>query len=218
MGLLVERFELGPLATNCYLVYKGDRAIVVDPGWPSEVDAVYRRVRELGLRVEAIVATHGHFDHVLGVGRFRRLLGYEPPFMAHRSDVSMIMSAHLVAEQWLGVRVDPPPMPDDFLREGSIIMLDNVGLKVWETPGHSPGSITLLAEDSALVGDVLFRGSIGRVDLPGGSWKEMRRSLLRLAGLPGETRIYPGHGPPTTIELELADNYFVRGALVGSET
>lgn len=216
-SMLIERFELGPLATNCYLVYSGDRAAVVDPGWPSEVDVVYRRVLELGLRVEVIVATHGHFDHVLGVGRLRRLLGYKPLFMAHRGDASMIASAHLVAEQWLGLRVDPPPVPDDFLREGSSIGLSGVELKVWETPGHSPGSITLLAEGSVLVGDVLFRGSIGRVDLPGSSWEEMRRSLRRLAGLPRETSVYPGHGPPTTIGLELADNYFVREALEDSE-
>ena len=217
-SLLIEQFELGPLATNCYLVYSGDRAIVVDPGWPSDVEAVYRRVRRLGLRVEAIIATHGHFDHVLGVGRLRRLLGYEPSFMAHRGDVSMIASAHLVAEQWLGLRLDPPPVPDGFLREGSSIRLDSVELGVWETPGHSPGSITLLAEGFVLVGDVLFRGSIGRVDLPGSSWEEMRRSLRRLTGLPRETRVYPGHGPPTTIGLELVDNYFVREAVEGGET
>ncbi len=217
-SLLIERFELGPLATNCYLVYSGDRAIVVDPGWPSDVEAVYRRVRRLGLRVEAIVATHGHFDHVLGVERLRRLLGYEPPFMAHRGDVPMIASAHMVAEQWLGLRLEPPPMPDGFLQEGSSIELDGLGLKVWETPGHSPGSITLLAEGSVLVGDVLFRGSIGRVDLPGSSWEEMKRSLRRLASLPRETKVYPGHGPSTTIGLELVDNYFVREALKEGKT
>ena len=213
----VERFEVGPLATNCYLVYSGGKAIVVDPGWPSDVDAVHRRIRELEVEVEAIVATHGHFDHILGVGRLREL-GYEAPFMIHANDAAIAASAHLVARQWLGVSVDPPPAPDELVREGLTIRLGGVELAVWETPGHSPGSVTLLAGDSAIVGDVLFRGSIGRVDLPGGSWEDMKKSLRRLAALPRETKVYPGHGPSTSIGLELADNYFVKVALEESET
>ncbi|MET1128249.1 MAG: MBL fold metallo-hydrolase [Thermoproteota archaeon] len=201
----VERFELGPLGTNCYLVYSGNEAIVIDPGWPTGIEEVASRVKQLELHVKAIVATHGHPDHVLGASEAKRLLG--APFLIHRADAEMALRAREAAEALLGVKLKHEvPAPDGYLDEGDTIEIGGVRLRVLWMPGHSPGSIVLYGGGAAFVGDLVFRGSIGRVDLPGASPHDMARSLRRLAELPGSTTLYPGHGPATTLAAELETN------------
>jgi hydroxyacylglutathione hydrolase len=209
---IFEHRVVGPLACNCYVV--GDpeagRAVVVDPG--GDADELAEAIAGRGLVVTAIVATHAHFDHVLGAARLRELVG--APFLLHDGDEPLLSWLQESGRLWLGVELPPPPEVDDFPEEGDVIAAGGIELGVLHTPGHSPGSISLLAEGAVFCGDTLFAGSVGRTDLPGGSTEALiaaiRRKLLVLAP---EVAVYPGHGPPTTVAREVRSNPFVgRGA------
>ncbi len=208
--LRVEVFPLGPLMANCYLVYETatGSSIIVDPGWPDGVEDVAKRVRELNLDVKAIIATHGHFDHVLGVDKLKLELGREAPFLIHSNDEVLVKIAGKMSREVLGVYIEPPE-PDDNLDEGDAIKLGDIELAVWHTPGHSPGSICLVASRVVFTGDLIFRGSVGRTDIPLGSWNQLVQSLERILRLPNHTVLYPGHGEPTTIEYEKRRNPFI---------
>ncbi len=210
----VHSVVLGPLRTNCYVVYGGGEAVVVDPGWPYGVEAVAAILREEGLKAKAVIATHGHFDHVLGYWSLAEALGYEPPFYINGKDAPMLGEASRMAETLFGVRYEewrPPSYID--ASEGLEVSVGGEKLVVIETPGHTRGSITLVGGGYAFTGDTLFRGTVGRTDLPGGSWRSMIESLRRLASLPPDTRVMPGHGPPTTIGVEVRANQYVKAAL-----
>ena len=209
----VERFVLGPLETNCYLIYDKGEAIIVDPGWHEGVELIINRVKTLGLRVKALIATHGHFDHIAGAVQAMKLLGYRVPFLIHEGDAPLLESAGAVAREWLGVSIEVPE-PDRFIDENTTLKVGNEELQVIHTPGHSPGSIVLVGSRYAITGDTIFAGSVGRTDLPGASWAKLKESLRRLANmLPPATVLYPGHGPYTTLDDELAWNPFLREAL-----
>ena len=179
---------LGPLATNCYRVEIGGRTVLIDPAEDSEALASF-----LGdATVDAVVLTHGHFDHVGGAWACDGTT-----VMIHRADLPYVD------------RFFPDHRPfDRFLDEGEEIV---DGLRVLHTPGHSPGSVVLLADGALFAGDLLFAGSIGRTDLPGGSPREMEKSLRRIGGLPGDPIVYPGHGPATTLDRERETNPFLAG-------
>ncbi|MCX8196106.1 MAG: MBL fold metallo-hydrolase [Acidilobaceae archaeon] len=223
-----QRFELGPLRANCYILEHGGEALVIDPGWPYGLEEVLRRVK----RVKAIVATHGHFDHVGGVALAKEITG--APFAIHERDVELARRARELTLRYLGVEVPEVPPPDFTLREGEAIEVGGLEVRVIETPGHTMGSISLLIPQGVFVGDLLiaskralsmtsygavftgdtlFRGTVGRVDLPHSSAELMRESLRKLASLPRETVVYPGHGPPTTIGEELEHNPYLMDLL-----
>lgn len=179
---------LGSLATNCYRVEIAGRTVLIDPADDSEA-----LVSFLGDRpVDAVVLTHGHFDHVGGAWACNGAA-----VMIHRADLPYV--DHFFP--------DHRPF-DRYLNEGDEIV---AGLKVLHTPGHSPGSVVLVADGALFAGDLLFAGSIGRTDLPGGSAREMQESLRRIGELPGDPIVYPGHGPATTLDRERETNPFLVG-------
>lgn len=200
--------EVGPLACNCYVV--GDatskHAIVIDPG--GNADDLLSAIAERGLTITAIVATHAHFDHVLAAERLRAETG--APFHLHDDDRVLLDWMQESAELFLGLRTPPPPEVDSNLDEGDRLAAGAVELEVRHTPGHSPGSISLVTGATAFAGDTLFAGSVGRTDLPGGDGDALVRAVKdKLFSLPDDATVYPGHGPPTTIEREKRMNPFV---------
>jgi glyoxylase-like metal-dependent hydrolase (beta-lactamase superfamily II) len=207
-GPIVECFTLGPFMTNCMLVRPdahSKRAWIADVGF--EPDALLDRASEF--EVEAIVLTHCHADHIAGVMEARRRLG-PVPIIAPAAEVSWLNDPQANLSASLGLNVTAPE-PERTLSGGEDIDLCGQSWKVFATPGHSPGSISLYHEPVVIVGDVLFAGSIGRTDFPGSSFEMLAQSIREhLYTLPGETMVYPGHGPTTTIEHECTSNPYVR--------
>ncbi len=184
----IRSVSLGSLATNCYLFTWKAATVLVDPA--EDTDRL--KALLLGQPVDFVVATHGHFDHTGGLFSVP-----EAAVCIHAADVPYVD------------RDDPTHPPfDRLLVDGESLA---PGIEIIHMPGHSPGSILLKVERVLFVGDLLFAGSIGRTDFPGGSNEDMRRSLERLIALPGDYTLYPGHGPATTLERERRSNPFLVG-------
>ena len=208
--LFIETFPVGLLQCNCVVI--GDEvsktAIVVDPG--DEIELVTEVLERRGLTVSAIVATHAHIDHVGGFAGLKDITGAE--VMLHEGDVPLYESLAFQA-QWLGVA--PPSMTqiDGTLDEASRLAVGAAGIEIRHTPGHSPGSISLVLPEKTpivLAGDTLFAGNIGRTDLWGGDYDQIISSIKsKLLSLPDETIVIPGHGPRTTIGAERKSNPFL---------
>ncbi len=200
--------EVGPLACNCYVV--GDNvtkeAIVIDPG--DDADALALTIAELGLTITSIVATHAHFDHITAAARLRELSG--APFHLNAADKPLLAWMQESGRMFLGIDLPPPPEVDTETSEGDVLLAGGVALSVLHTPGHSPGSISLIHDEAIFSGDTLFAGSIGRSDLPGGDSETLLSAIRnKLFVLPENVPVYPGHGPATTLERERATNPFV---------
>ncbi len=205
----VQSFTIGPLETNAYLVVdeRSRQALLIDPGLESE--DIYDVMSAEGLTLTSIVNTHGHFDHVCGNAFFRAKTG--APVLIHREDAGIMQRAAEQARAF-GFQVAPPPPPDRLLDEEDEVVMGGTRMRVLHTPGHTPGGICLYGEGVVFVGDALFAGSIGRTDLPGGSYEVLLASIrTKLLSLPDDTVVYPGHGPPTTIGAERAHNPFLTG-------
>lgn len=180
--------------SNTYILQWKGEALIVDPGNPY--DMVKNHLE--GMKVIGIVITHGHFDHYIYLEEYRESL--KRPVYMNFKDLFLIKDTHWVKEIF-GISIDYSPEIDFNIREGDAINLGNKALKVWEIPGHSPGSIALIGENFVISGDLLFEdGGIGRTDLPGGDWKKLRNSINRILTLPEEYVIYPGHGRPFTVK------------------
>src|SRR3990172_9197109 len=201
---MIRRFVLGPLETNCYLLSDSAsrEALVIDPG--GEPEPVLDTLEEKGLKLKLIINTHGHGDHTWGDALLKEKTG--APLLIHGADAEMLISDN--PGSFLHGFSESACRADRLLAEGEKVALAGrkIGLTVLHTPGHTPGSICLLGDGFIFVGDCLFAGGVGRTDLAGGSDEEMARSLQRLAGLPPELKVYPGHGPETTIGQELNSN------------
>jgi len=206
--LQVEPLIVGPLFSNCYIVWDEDKkeGAVIDPG--DDADNILKVVKELGIKIKYILATHGHFDHVGAVAPLRRELKVE--FLAHKDDFFFIENGENAANRW-GVAIEQPPKPDRFIDDGEKIMVGNFEMEVLHTPGHSPGGVSFLNDSMVFAGDTLFQGSIGRTDFRKGSIEDLSKSIkTRLYTLPDDTLVYTGHGPVTTIGDEKKYNAFVR--------
>ncbi|MCS7173271.1 MAG: MBL fold metallo-hydrolase [Armatimonadetes bacterium] len=207
--MILEQIPTGPIGTNCYLLgdEKTRRAVVVDPG--SDAPVILELLRHHDLQVETLVATHGHWDHVGAVRPLQQATGAR--FLAPAGDLELIRNASASA-LLLGVVVDPPPDPDGFLEEGDVLQVGELSLRVLSAPGHTPGHVILVGPGCAFVGDVIFAGSVGRTDLPGGDWDTLMETIrTKVLTLPEETVLYPGHGPPTTVRRERLSNPFLVG-------
>lgn len=208
--MILESVPVGMLMCNCVIV--GDeatkRAIVIDPG--DEVEKITALLDKHGLTVAAIVATHGHIDHVGGMAALKGLTG--APAMLHEADAPMYENLALQA-QWLGVPTPATTEIDKYLTDRALLEFGKQKLEVRHTPGHSPGSVSLVLPHDVptiFAGDTLFAGSIGRTDLWGGSLDEIIRSIRgTLLAMPDESIVLPGHGPRTTIGTERATNPFL---------
>ena len=203
----ISVMPLGSLGANCYLVADpaSGRCAVIDPG--DSGDQLAALLAGRGLTLDCILLTHGHFDHVGGVRALQAATG-APVYMSS-NDLSLPgqLSSDL-----------PTAFIDLSQKAGSTVTVGCLTFEVLETPGHSPGSVCFLAREAGadavlFTGDTLFQGSCGRMDFPGGSPAEMNRSLAQLGRLPGNYRVYPGHGGETTLDIERRSNYFLQEAL-----
>jgi glyoxylase-like metal-dependent hydrolase (beta-lactamase superfamily II) len=206
--MVVVTLPLGMLQTNCYLVADettGD-AVVIDPA--DDAPAIARAAQARGWTIRRILATHAHFDHILGVAELREITG--APFSLHRADLGMLNLMQQSTLIFLGLQAPPPPTPDSFLEDGDTVEVGGGRLQAIFTPGHSPGGISFYDGERALfAGDCLFAGSIGRSDI-GGDFDTLIRSIRdRLFPLGDDVVVYPGHGQATTIGQERRTNPFV---------
>ncbi len=204
----IETVVVGALETNCYLVYCEEtrQCGVVDPG--ADPEKILHTLFEMSLEPVVLINTHGHVDHI--GANFDIKQRFPIPLLLHEADLPLLNNALLSEVAFLlGARASPEP--DAFLAHDEDIRIGRQRLTVVATPGHSPGSISLKGDDFLLSGDTLFNDGVGRTDLPGGSWEELVRSIKsRIFSLDGRTRVYPGHGPATTVDREKKSNPFVR--------
>ncbi|MCS6827816.1 MAG: MBL fold metallo-hydrolase [Caldilinea sp.] len=208
--MIVKGLTVGLLQENCYIFgcSRTRRAVIIDPGDNSR--AILRLVEQQALRVEKIINTHAHFDHVLAVPAVRAATG--APFLLHRAELPILHDLPNRVRLWLDMDVDPVEDPDDFLEHGQIIVVGEEALEVRFTPGHSPGHVVFVhhAGRQVFAGDTLFQGSIGRFDLPGADGPTLLHSIRKqLLTLPDDYAVYPGHGPATTIGYERVHNPYV---------
>jgi hydroxyacylglutathione hydrolase len=205
----VRMFTVGPIAENCFLFREEDseRALIVDPG--EEPDRILKPVEDLGLTVEAILVTHCHFDHIGAVAPVAKATGapvYCPEFEIPVLADIMSFVPHPAFGPYESYQADHA------VKGGERLSLAGLDIDVIFTPGHSPGHVTYSIPDGAAVfsGDVLFQGSVGRTDLPGGDWPTLLESIRKLMdSLPEETNVYPGHMGLTTLGAERATNPFL---------
>jgi len=195
--MFVKMFTVGMIQTNCFIVgdAQTEEAVVIDPGFDSasEAKSILKEIERNRFKVKFIINTHGHPDHTSGNKILKEATGAS--ILIHEYDAPLLKN----------------PSADKTIREGDLIELGEVKLRVLHTPGHSKGSIALLGIDAVFSGDTLFAGGIGRYDLPGGSLEEIMNSLKsKLLILPDHLKVYPGHGPVTTIGEERRSNPFLQ--------
>lgn len=205
----VIRIEGGPLPTNCY-VFRDEEtgaAAVVDPGFESP--ALTAELKNGG--VEAILLTHGHFDHIAGVLKAKELTGAK--IYLHEGDIAFPENPSLSLSGMFGCEDMPSFQPDVVLKDGNRVSVGELSVRVLHTPGHTAGSCCFLVGDALFSGDTLMFLNCGRTDFATGNVSDMRASLQKLRDLSGSYRVYPGHGSETTLEFERLNNPFLGGDL-----
>lgn len=197
--LTIKCLPVGQLKTNCYLVISEGRCIIIDPG--DDADFIQRIITDEDVVPLKIIATHGHFDHILAAGELK--LAYGIPFLMHKEDEFLLSRMKSSALHFSGIRADFHPKVDEYLREKSKIRITyHESLLTIHTPGHTPGSISLYSKvaKSIFVGDVIFDGGVvGRTDFAYSSSKDLKKSVAKILKLPLKTKVYSGHGDETTI-------------------
>lgn len=209
-GLKIEVIPVGMLEVNCIIVYDASllEGILIDPG--DEPERILSAVSRKKVTLTSIVLTHGHGDHIGGVEFIRKQLAL--PVAIGRHDAAMLTSAVLNLSSAIGIEIELDPA-DRLLIGGDQITVGSSTFRVLHTPGHTPGSISLACGEHVIVGDLIFAGSIGRTDFPGGSFDQLIGSIRReIMVMPDSTKLYPGHGPATTVGVERRTNPFLTGA------
>jgi len=205
--VIIETLEVGPIGSNCYIVgSESDKVgMIIDPG--EEADTILETVRDLELEIKYIVLTHGHGDHIGALKEVKEATGAEVAI--HTDDARFLQGGQSMG--MFGISRPAPPPPDRLLKGGDSIELDGLRFLVLHTPGHTPGGICLLGEGVVFTGDTLFNFGIGRFDTPGGDGRQLITNIhTKLMVLPDSTKVYPGHGPATTIGTERTWNPFLR--------
>lgn len=202
----IKKFEVGPLLVNCYVVYDEmtRNGLVIDPG--DEPDLITDFLNEEGLNIRHIICTHGHFDHIGAVKELKEHTGAK--IILHESDLNIYRNSPHIAMQFFGIQIEPQPEPEILIKNENNLNAFEKEIKIIHTPGHSPGSISIYINGYLFTGDTLFAGSVGRTDLYGGSMEQLLNSLRKIASLPSDTVIFPGHGPKTKLEIEKKSNPF----------
>ena len=210
--LKIETHVFNAFQVNTYLIIneQGD-CLVIDPAFysPEEIRTFDHYVASKEIRIIGQVNTHCHVDHVLGVRHMQTR--YKCPLRAHPEEANLLNNAPLMGEIY-GLQLEPLSGIDQAIQEGELIFIGQDSLQSILVPGHSPGSLSFYSPDAGFVltGDALFQGSIGRTDLPGGDYDTLISSIKnKLLSLPGETRVFPGHGDPSTIGEEALNNPFL---------
>jgi hydroxyacylglutathione hydrolase len=205
MALAVDRYELGPIGTNCYIVRTergAPQAVVIDPG--ADAATLRLEIARMGTTVAGILVTHTHYDHIGAVGDLAEATGAAVYISELEEPVLANPDAYFPG---MGIR---PWRAERTLAGDETIELAGIAFQTVEVPGHSPGHLAFYADGSLFSGDVLFAGSVGRTDLPYGDWTTLVESIRALVDrFPPETTVYSGHGPPTTLGAELARNPFL---------
>ncbi|MBN2006166.1 MAG: MBL fold metallo-hydrolase [Anaerolineae bacterium] len=200
---MIITLPMGMMEANCYVIYDedGGEGVVVDPG--GNGTPLLKKIAEHALVIRYILNTHGHFDHIAGNADLEEL---QAPLAIHPADRNLLLEGG--GALWFGLDFTPSPEPAVELNEGLVLSVGRFHIEVVHTPGHTPGSICFyLPEEKSLIsGDTLFAGSVGRTDLPGGNARILNASLQRLLKFPSDTRIYPGHGPASTLAIERRSN------------
>ena len=206
---MIEGRAVGPISANCYLYSctETKKAVIIDPG--AEAKKIQRWILEKGVKVDYILLTHGHIDHIGAVDELRELLGGNVQVGIHAGDAGMLTDGRKNLSSYMGQNL-VQKKADILLEDGQELMIGNERLKVISTPGHSPGGSCFLCSEGLFSGDTLFAGSIGRTDFPGGSLDQLLAGVKKkLLILPEETLVFPGHGEATTIGEEKRDNPFL---------
>lgn len=204
----VQSLTVGAFQENCYLVIDEptERAVLIDPG--AEPEKLVAMVERSGATLEAIWLTHAHIDHVGGIVGVRRR--WPVPVHLHPADLPLLERAEAQAAMY-GLSLEQPDAPDVLLADGDVLRVGALSFDVLHTPGHAPGHVIFHRADVVFGGDLLFAGSIGRTDLALADPAAMEESLARICTLGDTTRVYPGHGPGTTIGAERETNAFLTG-------
>jgi glyoxylase-like metal-dependent hydrolase (beta-lactamase superfamily II) len=210
--MIFNQYEVGHFSVFCYLVgdEESKEALFIDPA--DDTDMLISEARSRGLTIKYIVNTHAHVDHIMGNAEMVKKTGAK--IIIHEKDAPLLVRQppDLLAM----FRAKPSPPADILVKDGDLIQVGKIGVKVLHTPGHSPGGMSLYVKGMVFTGDTLFVGSVGRTDFPGCSWEVMEASIReKLYALPGDTLVYPGHNygstPSSTIQSERRHNPFVRG-------
>ena len=197
--LKIRKLTVGQLQTNCYLVMTGNEALIIDPG--DDADYILRIIADEGIAPTKVIATHGHYDHILAVTELK--LAYQIPFLMHKEDEFLLKRMSASAAHFGKIVSDPPPKIDKYLKEGESLKIGNYKLKIVHTLGHTPGSISLYSKvaKAVFVGDVIFAGGgMGRTDFAYSNRKDLLDSVGKLLKLPEDTVVYSGHGEETTVK------------------
>lgn len=203
----MEIFTLanGPFMVNSYLVVNGQKAFIIDPG--TGIKSILAKIQSDKLELEAIIATHGHIDHIDGVNTVKKQ--YNVPFYVNSQDMQLVQTVQMQARMF-GVPDPGKISPDMELPSGGELEVAGLRLDLFHTPGHSQGSVSILIDNILFAGDTLFNFSIGRTDLPGGNYAQLITSIKsKILVLPDETRVLSGHGPETTVGMERKMNPFL---------
>lgn len=209
MTMLVRAFTVGPFQENAYLVMDEPSrdAVLIDPG--DEGARLVAEVDRADAQLRAVWITHGHIDHIGAIAAVRRR--WPVPVLLHPLDRPLYDRAASQAAHY-GLPFEQPPAPEGEFAEGDELAVGSLHFTVMHVPGHAPGHVAFVGEGAVFGGDCLFAGSIGRTDLPLSDPAALAQSLERLVSLPGDTVVYPGHGPATTVAAERAGNPFLNGA------
>lgn len=200
--------EVGMLATNCYIAVNEElkEGVVVDPG--GDAERIIEQIKKLGITVKAIFITHGHSDHIMALSEVRKATG--APVYVSREDADMLTKADRNLSIYInnGLECDPA---EHFYGDGDVLTVAGMEFTVYATPGHTKGGVCIKCGDIVFCGDTVFCESIGRTDLPGGSYKEILQSIKnKILPMADDTKLLPGHGPATTVGWERRRNPFLQ--------